>query len=97
MSSRKNYSTAEAKLATGSSGARQAEVTEARRKCLPSGEGKPDLPKAGPGSGAAAMWSHMAAVLLTAVKRSAEQVELPGRQAFEQARERERPSGALGP
>jgi len=62
MSSRKNHSEAEAELAAGPSGARQAEGSEAQRKCLPSGA-------AGPGSEAAAMWPHMAAVPLAAAKR----------------------------
>jgi len=88
VSSRKNHSAAEAKLAAGSSGARQAEVSEASGKGLPSGT-------AGPGSGAAAMWSHMAAAKLVAVKRPAEQAELSGRQAFEQASERERPERSV--
>ena len=53
---------AEAKLAAGPGGARQAEGSEAWRRCLPSGA-------AGPGSEAAAMWPHMAAVPLAATKR----------------------------
>ena len=41
------------------------------------------------------MWSHMAAAKLGAVKRPAKQAELPGRQAFEQASERERPERSV--
>jgi hypothetical protein len=58
-------------------------------KGLPSG-------RAGPGSEAAAMWPHMAAVPLAAL-RLAEQAELVGRQAFEQARARERPGRSARP
>ena len=88
MSSRKCHSVAEAELAAEPSGAREAEVSKAARKCLTSGV-------AGPGSEAAAMWLHMADAKLATVPRPVEQVELPGRKAFEQTSERERPERSV--
>ena len=90
MSTTTNHDAAEAELAAGSRGARQAGASEALGKCLLSGA-------AGPGSEAAAMCPHMAAAKQAVVKRTAEQVELPGRQAFDPASQPERPREAPGP
>jgi hypothetical protein len=76
-------------MAAGPGGARQAEVSEARRKGLPSGA-------AGPGSGAAATW-YTWPWLRGQIHRAASGASEASRQAgfYEHASERERPERSV--